>query len=139
MARATDAELKDVQIVTTGKTLDCYGSTERGDRVIVHYTGKLKDGTVFDSSRNPGRRPFGPLELGGNSVIAGWEAGLLGMCVGENRTLTIPPHLGYGDRGMGPIPPKATLIFDVELMSIVNKPKPEAKAEADADEDRDEL
>ncbi|HAV11125.1 MAG TPA: peptidylprolyl isomerase [Candidatus Moranbacteria bacterium] len=88
-----------------------------GDMISVHYTGKLENGTVFDSSVERGT-PF-EFQIGQGMVIAGWEQGLLGMKVGEKRTLTIPAEMGYGSRGAaGVIPPNATLIFDVELVSI---------------------
>ncbi len=90
-----------------------------GDTVLVHYTGKLEDGTVFDSSVERGV-PFS-FTLGENRVIAGWEQGILGMKVGEKKTLNIPPELGYGAMGVpGVIPANATLIFDVELVDIVD-------------------
>ena len=89
-----------------------------GDRLTVHYTGKLQNGTVFDSSI-PRGQPF-QFTIGGGQVIKGWDQGLIGMKVGEKRNLTIPPELGYGARGTpgGPIPPNATLIFEVELLKI---------------------
>jgi len=87
-----------------------------GDNMLVHYTGKLIDGTVFDSSVEKGT-PF-PLELGKGLVIAGWEQGILGMKAGEKRELTIPYTLAYGETGSGLIPPKATLIFEVELVEF---------------------
>lgn len=90
-----------------------------GDTVLVHYTGKLQDGTVFDSSVSRGV-PFS-FTLGENRVIQGWEQGILGMTEGEKKTLTIPPELGYGEMGVpGVIPGGATLIFDVELVDIVD-------------------
>lgn len=105
-----------LEIVTTQE-----GTGERvvksGDNISVHYTGKLTDGTKFDSSVDRGV-PF-DFKIGQGMVIQGWEQGLLGMKVGEKRTLTIPSELGYGSRGAGSvIPPNATLIFDVELVSI---------------------
>lgn len=92
-------------------------AAQNGNTVSVHYTGTLTDGTKFDSSRDRGK-PIS-FQLGAGSVIAGWEQGILGMQVGEQRILTIPPELGYGVRGFPPvIPPNATLRFDVELMNI---------------------
>jgi len=88
-----------------------------GKQVSVQYTGKLTDGTVFDSSykRN---EPFS-FTLGSGQVIPGWEQGILGMKVGGKRKLTIPPALAYGPNGVpGAIPPNAVLIFDVELLKV---------------------
>jgi FKBP-type peptidyl-prolyl cis-trans isomerase FkpA len=87
-----------------------------GKVVSVNYTGTLSDGTKFDSSFDHGQ----PIEflLGTGKVIKGWDQGIDGMKVGGKRKLTIPPQLAYGERGMGPIPPHATLLFDVELMGV---------------------
>ncbi len=86
-----------------------------GTKVTVNYTGALANGTVFDSS--VGRDPF-TFVLGSGQVIQGWEEGLDGMHVGEIRKLIIPPALGYGAKGQGPIPPNATLVFTIELLSV---------------------
>ena len=86
-------------------------------KIQVHYTGKLQDGTKFDSSFDRGE-PFS-FQIGLRQVIEGWEIGLMGMKVGGKRTLVIPPELAYGERGAGDlIPPNATLIFDVEILDV---------------------
>jgi peptidylprolyl isomerase len=91
-------------------------AVQPGQIVSVHYTGWLEDGTLFDSSLKPDRcEPF-TFQLGGGQVIKGWDEGVTGMQVGEKRQIVIPPELGYGSSGTGPIPPNATLIFDVELV-----------------------
>jgi len=90
-----------------------------GDTVEVHYTGVLTDGTKFDSSVDRGQ-PFS-FNLGAGQVIKGWDQGVEGMKVGGKRKLTIPSDLAYGDRGTGPIPGGATLIFDVELLDIATE------------------
>ena len=92
---------------------------QNGQKVIVHYTGKLESGQKFDSSHDRGN-PF-VFTLGEGRVIKGWEEGLSSMKIGGKRTLIIPPYLAYGSRGAGNvIPPNATLIFEVELVDIQN-------------------
>ncbi len=87
-----------------------------GQMVSVQYTGWLSDGDKFDSSVDRSR-PF-QFPLGAGRVIKGWDEGVAGMKVGGKRQLRIPPALGYGSRGVGPIPPDATLVFDVELIEV---------------------
>ena len=90
---------------------------QAGDRVSVHYTGWLTDGTKFDSSHDRGQ-PF-VFTIGRGQVIRGWDEGVATMHVGDKVRLTIPPEMGYGARGAGGvIPPNATLIFEVELLGV---------------------
>jgi len=110
-----------------GNTIATNEEAKAGDIVTVNYTGKLADGTVFDSSVDPKFGHVEPFEftLDAGQVIKGWDMGVVGMKVGEKRTLEIPAEFAYGVPGIVDpvtkivvIPPNATLIFDVELVSI---------------------
>ncbi len=103
---------------TPQKSMD--QQAKNGDTLSMNYTGRLVDGTVFDSNVDPKFAHVQPFEfqLGAGQVIAGWDEGLVGMKVGEKKTLTIPPEKGYGDRAVSTIPANSTLIFDVELLAI---------------------
>lgn len=122
----------------------CEKTAENGNQLTMHYTGTLEaDGTKFDSSvdRN---EPF-KFQLGVGQVIKGWDEGIVGMCVGEKRKLTVPPELGYGDQGAGDvIPGGATLVFDIELIDTEDGPAPvnvfaEIDSNTDNNIDREEL
>ncbi|KAK5729154.1 Peptidyl-prolyl cis-trans isomerase fpr2 [Elasticomyces elasticus] len=130
-ASALDKPL-DIQIESS---TDCSRKTTRGkssnaisqhhsDKVEVHYRGTLeKDGSEFDASYNRGQ----PLSfhVGKGQVIKGWDEGLLDMCPGDKRRLTIQPEWGYGAKGMGPIPANSVLIFETELVGIAGVKKDE--------------
>lgn len=114
---AAPAPFQKIDTVTgTGK------EATAGATAVVHYTGWLYEpkspeqhGAQFDSSR--GRDPFS-FQLGAGQVIRGWDEGVQGMKVGGKRTLILPPEMGYGEGGAGPIPPNANLIFEVELLDV---------------------
>lgn len=95
---------------------------ESGDALTVHYVGSLPDGKVFDSSLDS-NTPFS-FTLGVGQVIRGWDEGLAGMQVGGRRLLVIAPDYGYGDEGVGPIPPNSTIIFQVELLNVEKSSSP---------------
>ena len=115
-AAPTEVTLADGLKMIDLKVCDGAEATE-GSTVSVHYTGWLTDGTKFDSSVDRGQ-PFS-FRLGAQQVIRGWDEGVKGMKVGGKRKLTIPSALAYGDAGRPPvIPEKATLVFDVELLSV---------------------
>jgi FKBP-type peptidyl-prolyl cis-trans isomerase FkpA len=102
----------------TDLTVGNGAEAKTGQTAVVHYTGWLTDGKKFDSSKDRGQ-PFS-FPLGQGRVIKGWDEGVVGMKVGGKRELLIPPELGYGARGTpgGPIPPNATLKFEVELLDL---------------------
>lgn len=97
---------------------------KRGDKIQVHYTGTLMDGTKFDSSKDR-NTPF-VFKLGVGQVIPGWDEGFSLLNKGSNATFIIPSNLAYGERNMGTIPANSTLKFDVEFLDIVEPPKPYA-------------
>ena len=117
---ANNSDSKNIMELEIKTTQPGTGTQEAkaGDTVSVQYTGKLIDGTKFDSSYDRGGKPFS-FTVGAGQVIKGWDQGLLGAKAGEKRTLTIPSDLAYGANGIpGVIPGGATLVFDVEVISI---------------------
>ena len=116
-AEASNVAFQKIDSVTgTGK------EAVSGSTAVVNYTGWLYDpkaemqrGAQFDSSA--GRSPFS-FQVGGGQVITGWDVGVEGMKVGGKRTLIVPANMGYGSSGAGPIPPNATLVFEVELLDV---------------------
>ncbi|EGP87107.1 unnamed protein product [Zymoseptoria tritici ST99CH_1A5] len=106
--------------ITLSNTCADNEKTKKGDKIEMHYRGTLEEtGAEFDASYNRGT-PL-PFTLGSGQVIKGWDEGLIGMCVGDKRTLTIQSEYAYGKRGVGPIPADAVLIFETELVSINGK------------------
>ena len=115
-APATPVDPGPAVLVTTDSVVGTGAFANTGDKVKVHYTGTLMNGTQFDSS--VGKDPF-VFTLGKGEVIKGWDEGVKGMKVGGKRTLGIPFAMGYGEAGSPPkIPGKAGLRFDVELLSV---------------------
>src|SRR6185437_13830433 len=109
-APVTELQVQDIKVGNGAEA-------KPGKIVTVHYTGTLTDGKKFDSSLDRGQ-PF-KFHLGAGEVIQGWDKGLVGMKVGGERKLIIPPQMAYGERGAGGvIPPNATLIFDVQLLAV---------------------
>jgi FKBP-type peptidyl-prolyl cis-trans isomerase FkpA len=103
------------QLVVQDEVVGTGSQAKVGDTVSVNYTGKLQNGTVFDTS--VGKNPI-KFQLGAGQVIQGWEEGIQGMKVGGKRLLIIPSSLGYGNTTYGPIPANSTLVFEVELVGV---------------------
>ena len=104
------------KLVIDDVTIGTGNEVVKGDTVVVNYVGTLQNGTEFDNSRKRGE-PI-TFKVGEGRVIQGWEQGLMGMKVGGQRILVIPPEMGYGNRSVGPIPANSTLVFSIELLEI---------------------
>jgi FKBP-type peptidyl-prolyl cis-trans isomerase len=113
---AVDTSGKLARMVIDDITKGIGDAVKSGDKVSVHYVGTLQDGTEFDNSKKRGTA-F-DFTVGGGQVIKGWDEGLVGMQVGGQRILVIPPDFAYGANGIGPIPGNATLVFSIELLTI---------------------
>lgn len=116
MLEAPQNSAGDLSLIVQDEVMGTGAEAAAGDTLSVHYTGKLEDGTVFDTSLGEAPHVF---VLGTGEVIAGWDQGLVGMKQGGKRLLIIPASLGYGAVDYGPIPANSTLIFEVELVKVV--------------------
>ena len=109
LSEAGGVKYKDL-VVGTGP------APQRGQAIAIHYDGRLTNGTPFDAN-GPNDQPY-VFRLGMGDVIPGFDAGIAGMKVGGRRQVIIPPELGYGASGSGPIPPNATLVFVIDLVGV---------------------
>jgi FKBP-type peptidyl-prolyl cis-trans isomerase FkpA len=114
-SQPTAAVPSDSGLIVQDEVVGTGSIAEPGDVLTVNYTGKLQDGTVFDTSI--GRAPFS-FTLGAAQVIPGWDMGLQGMKVGGKRLLIIPPNLAYGSQQVATIPANSTLVFEVDLLNV---------------------
>ncbi len=116
MAKTKKPQETNSQLIIEDILIGEGDEVKSGDHIVVHYTGRLEDGTKFDSSHDR-KEPF-EVAIGAGYVIKGWDMGILGMKVGGKRKLTIGHELAYGKYGVGDIPGFATLVFDIELLKI---------------------
>ena len=122
---STGASTSSSQLVAQDEVVGTGAAAQPGDLVTVNYTGKLANGSVFDTS--VGKQPF-QFTLGAGQVIPGWDQGVAGMKVGGKRILIIPPSLAYGPNDYGPIPGNSTLTFEVDLLAVASStPAPAAR------------
>jgi FKBP-type peptidyl-prolyl cis-trans isomerase len=114
--QATEMQSPETGYVVEEVAFGQGATAQPGDTLTVHYVGRLENGQIFDSSRDS-NTPF-TFTLGAGNVIRGWDEGMVGMRVDGTRRLIIAPDYAYGSRGIGPIPPNSTLIFEVELLNV---------------------
>lgn len=115
-AQAADNQGNITRMVVDDVKLGTGEGVKNGDTVAVHYVGKLQNGQEFDNSKKRG--DTFEFKVGSGMVIKGWDEGVIGMQVGGERILVIPPDMAYGQEGIGPIPGNATLVFSIELVAI---------------------
>lgn len=116
LKQAVDSKGKLKSMVIDEVKIGTGEEVKAGDTVSVHYVGTLQNGQEFDNSKKRGA-PF-EFTVGAGQVIRGWDEGLVGMQIGGQRILVIPPDMAYGEKGIGPIPGGATLVFSIELLEI---------------------
>ncbi|CAL8267247.1 unnamed protein product [Lota lota] len=135
---AEDDPNSEVKIEVVFKPMECNQKSKKGDLINVHYDGYLaKDGSQFYCSRSDKAGHPQWFVLGVGQVIKGLDLGMNDMCPGEKRKITFPPSLGFGEEGKAPVPPNATLVFEVELYSVSRGPRSmEAFREIDLDQDK---
>lgn len=116
LSESVDAQGNLKNLIIDDVVIGAGDGVEEGDIVTVHYVGRLQNGTEFDNSYNRGE-PFS-FKVGAGRVIEGWDLGVVGMQIGGQRILVIPPQLAYGAAKVGPIPANSTLVFAIELLEI---------------------
>ncbi|KAM6978659.1 peptidyl-prolyl cis-trans isomerase FKBP7 [Tautogolabrus adspersus] len=138
VSAAADDPDGEVKIEVLFKPEQCSPKSKRGDLVNAHYDGYLaKEGTQFYCSRSDKDGHPQWFVLGVGQIIKGLDIGMTDMCVGEKRKITVPPSLAFGEKGKDPVPPNATVIFQVEVYSVTRGPRSmEAFGEMDRDKDK---
>ncbi|XP_072301424.1 peptidyl-prolyl cis-trans isomerase FKBP7 [Eucyclogobius newberryi] len=134
--RTLCADEAEVKIEVVFKPLECAQKSKKGDLMNVHYDGFLLDGTQFYCSRSDKAGHPLWMVVGVGQVIRGLDAGMLDMCVGEKRKITVPPELAFGTKGKAPVPPNATVIFEVEALAVNRGPR-SMEAFSNMDQNRD--
>uniref|UniRef100_A0A3B3ILX5 peptidylprolyl isomerase n=1 Tax=Oryzias latipes TaxID=8090 RepID=A0A3B3ILX5_ORYLA len=132
-----DELLKEVKTEVVSKPEQCTQKSKKGDLINAHYDGYLLDGSQFYCSRTDKAGHPQWFVLGVGQVIKGLDIGMMDMCAGEKRKITVPSDLAFGKNGKGPVPPNATVVFEVEVLSVSRGPRSmEAFTLIDLDQDR---